>query len=263
LVIQKIGAKAKFSVLGPVNLAMDYYEAGRPDDAIRLLRDALPRQEANLGPEHPRTLRTQFNLALVHRDSGRVDDAVGLLREALGIAQRKHGTESALAQQILNDLAVAHLAAGHPGEAVAILEELLKLRKDKLGPDHPVALTTANNLVRAYLDARRWTEAAAIARPCLEARLRKQPDDWLRYHTMSQLGAALAGAAKYAEAEPLLIAGYEGLKAREARIPVPSRKLLAAAAARIVPFYEAWGRPDQTARWRQRLGQPDPRASKP
>ena len=50
--------------------------------------------------------------------------------------------------------------------------------------------------VRAYLDARRWTEAAAIARPCLEARLRKQPDDWLRYHPMSQLGAALAGAAK-------------------------------------------------------------------
>ena len=64
---------------------------------------------------------------------------------------------------------------------------------------------------------------------------------------MSQLGAALAGQKKDQEAEPLLIDGYEGLKARQTKIPAPSRGQLTTAAARIVPFSEAWGKPDQAA----------------
>jgi hypothetical protein len=35
---------------------------------------------------------------------------------------------------------------------------------------------------------------------------------------LSQLGAALAGQKKYAEAEQLLLQGYQGLKARESKI---------------------------------------------
>jgi hypothetical protein len=55
------------------------------------------------------------------------------------------------------------------------------------------ARSHTNNLVRAYLDARRWADAEAEAHRCLEARIRKTPDDWLRFHTTSQLDAALAG----------------------------------------------------------------------
>ena len=36
---------------------------------------------------------------------------------------------------------------------------------------------------------------------------------------MSQLGEALSGQGRYAEAEPLVVGGYEGMKAREAKIP--------------------------------------------
>ena len=63
----------------------------------------------------------------------------------------------------------------------------------------------------------------------------------MRFHTMSQLGAALAGQKKYAEAEPLLIDGYDGMKAREAKIPAPAKKDLAAAAARIVTLLRGVG----------------------
>ena len=45
------------------------------------------------------------------------------------------------------------------------------------------------------------------------------PDDWSRFNTMSQLGGALLGQGRYAEAEPLVIEGYEGMKARAAKIP--------------------------------------------
>src|SRR5262249_9555418 len=128
-------------------------------------------------------------------------------------------------------------------------------RKQKRGPDHPFTLLSTDGLVKAYLSARRWAEAEALARACLQARTGKQPQDWSRFHTMSLLGVALAGQKNYAAAEPLLIEGYQGLKARLASIPAPARGQLAAAAARIVPFYESWGKPDKAAGWRKTLDQ--------
>ena len=99
----------------------------------------------------------------------------------------------------------------------------------------------------------RWIEAEPLLRECLRLREKKGPDDWFYYLTQSQLGAALAGQKRHAEAEPLLVRGYEGLKAREAKIAAPRRTDVAEATARIVPFYAAWGKPDKADEWRKRL----------
>ena len=47
--------------------------------------------------------------------------------------------------------------------------------------------------------------------------------------------------------------GYKGMKARERQIPATSRDRLAEAAGRIVALYDAWGRPEEAARWRAKL----------
>ena len=60
----------------------------------------------------------------------------------------------------------------------------------------------------------------------------------------------LLGQKTYAEAEPLLLAGYEGMKAREAKVPKPR---LTQAGERIVKLYEAWGQPEKAAEWRAKL----------
>jgi eukaryotic-like serine/threonine-protein kinase len=49
------------------------------------------------------------------------------------------------------------------------------------------------------------------------------------------------------EAEPLILQGYEGMKAREAKIPAPAKKRLAEAAERVVKLYEVWGRKNKAA----------------
>ena len=46
-----------------------------------------------------------------------------------------------------------------------------------------------------------------------------EPDASWKFNTKSLLGGALLGQKKFAEAEPLLLAGYEGLKLREKTIP--------------------------------------------
>jgi hypothetical protein len=58
---------------------------------------------------------------------------------------------------------------------------------------------------------------------------------------------------KYSEAEPLLRQGYEGMKARESKIPAPSKKRLIDAGTRIIELYDAWGKKDKAAEWQARL----------
>jgi hypothetical protein len=100
-------------------------------------------------------------------------------------------------------------------------------------------------------------EAEAILRECLAIRAKVQPDDWTTFNARSLLGGSLLGQKKYAEAEPLIVSGYEGLKAREARIPPQWRKpRLTEAAQRVVRFYEEWGKNDKAAEWRTRLAKP-------
>jgi hypothetical protein len=67
----------------------------------------------------------------------------------------------------------------------------------------------------------------------------------------------LLGQGKYREAEPLVVSGYDGLKAREAKIPVTEKTRLREAAERVVRLYESWGKPERAAAWRAKLGLAD------
>jgi tetratricopeptide (TPR) repeat protein len=158
----------------------------------------------------------------------------------------------------MNNLATAYLDAGRIDEAITLHEEALKIKRAILDPGDLTTLSTMDGLASAYLAAKRWTEAERISLECLKLRDKDQPgSEGRRFHTMSQLGAALAGQRRYAEAEPLLIQGYEGLERREADMPGWTRWYLAQAVARIVPFYEAWGKPGKAAEWRKKLGKPN------
>ena len=81
-------------------------------------------------------------------------------------------------------------------------------------------LTYMNNLGRAYL-ASEPALAEPVLREALAGWMRKARDDWHTYEAASLLGGFLLIRKDYAGAEPYLLQGYEGLKAREARIPAP------------------------------------------
>jgi eukaryotic-like serine/threonine-protein kinase len=102
----------------------------------------------------------------------------------------------------------------------------------------------------------KWTEAEPILRECLAIREKFGLDQWTTFNTRSLLGGALLGQKKYAEAERLIVSGYEGMKAREAKIAPPGRPSLTDAAGRVVKLYEAWGKKDKAAEWRAKLAKP-------
>src|SRR5690606_7848099 len=72
---------------------------------------------------------------------------------------------------------------------------------------------------------------------------------WYKPDVQSALGAALAGQRNFDAAEPLLIAGYEGLR----DLPETPPAHLRVAVERLVAFCVESGRKDEAAAWRQRL----------
>jgi hypothetical protein len=109
---------------------------------------------------------------------------------------------------------------------------------------------------RVFLQFGQFAEAEKILRACLALRQKLQPDIWTTFDIQALLGGSLLGQKKYAEAEPLLVQGYEGLKAREATIPAASKKFLTEAVERLVQLYEATGQPEKAKEWRAKLPPP-------
>ena len=100
--------------------------------------------------------------------------------------------------------------------------------------------------------------AEPLLRECLAIREKAQPDDWTTFNTRSMLGSALCGQKKYAEAEPLLFKGYEGMKQREEKIPKEAKVRLVETVDRLIELYAATNKPDEAAKWRaERAKYPD------
>jgi hypothetical protein len=151
------------------------------------------------------------------------------------------------------NLAMCYRGTGQAARAVPLFQRALAVYRTRPGMEDEGTLTTMNQLAAAYVDARDYPGAERLLRECLDIRTRIGPDAWQRFHTMSQLGAALAGQKRWADAEPLLTDGYRGLKDREAKIPEVLRKVVAEAAARVVSLYEDWGKPGKATSWREKL----------
>ena len=188
--------------------------------------------------------------------------AESLFCQALEGYRQIQGPDGALTLDLTLDLANLLDQAGRDPEAELLFRVGLEAARKRFGADDP---RTAGILaVRGLSLVRRgqWTEAEAILRECLAIREKVQPDEWTTFNTRSLLGGSLLGQKKYAEAEPLIVSGYEGMKAREARIPPPGMPRFTDASERVVKLYEAWGKPDKAAEWRAKVAKPSAAAGK-
>ena len=105
------------------------------------------------------------------------------------------------------------------------------------------------------LRQKKWTEAESTLRECLALRQKRAPDAWSTFNAMSLLGGALLGQKKYADAEPLLVAGYEGLKQRARTIPPAGKPRLGEALDRLIEFAIATNRADDAKKWQAEKAQ--------
>jgi tetratricopeptide (TPR) repeat protein len=237
-------------------LASVYQSVGRYAEAIPLFERVLRRREAMLGPVHSETLASRRYLGNVYRESGRWAEAAALYKGCVERYVSAFGPGHPEALDSRRYLAEAYEELGRWAEAEPLLRKNVARRRQANDSDGhlPEDLTSLGVNLAAQ---RKWSEAESVWRECLAIHEKSAPDGWSRFTAMSRLGEALLSQGRHAEAGALIVAGYEGLKARLAAIPASDVPWLAEAAMRVVQLLEATGPPEHAARWRSRLGLAD------
>jgi tetratricopeptide (TPR) repeat protein len=148
-------------------------------------------------------------------------------------------------------LAATYLAVSQPDKALPLFHKALAAWRRRLGLDHPQLAGSLSSVGRELVMHGHYAEAEKVLREGLGIYERKLPNDWRTFNTKSTLGGSLLGQQKYAEAEPLLQQGYEGMKACGKTIPPANQPFRTEALERLVQLYDAWGKKDQADQWRK------------
>ena len=150
----------------------------------------------------------------------------------------------------MTDMADSYLALGKSERRSSWLGKYASARRPKDGRpslDYAYALATLGKML---VVRNACTEAEPILREALAIREVMLPNDWRTFNTKSLLGRALVGQKKYAEAEPLLRAGYEGTKLRAETMSPFRRYYLRETLDCLIALAEATGKADQAKAWK-------------
>ena len=134
-----------------------------------------------------------------------------------------------------------------------VVPELLVRARASFPEDNPQLAILLSSCGRSLMTLKRWNEAEPLLRECSSIREKSQPDDWLTFRTSLMLGSCLLGQGKFEDAEPYLLAGYQGLVQREPLIPKQIRIGLTESLERLVNLYNAWQKPEPAEEWRKKL----------
>jgi hypothetical protein len=66
------------------------------------------------------------------------------------------------------------------------------------------------------------------------------------------LGSSLAAQGRFAEAEPLLVDGYNGMTGQTEQIPFEFRSTVDRTLQQIVQMYDRWEKPEKATAWRNK-----------
>ncbi len=246
------------------NLALVLREEGKLGEAETKQREALAIWRNRFGPEHPQVATALNNLATVFREENKLAEAETTQTEALAMSRKLLGDEHPNTARALHNQAGIVRRQGKLEAAETMLREALAARRNMLGSEHPDVATSLEDLAEVLREAGKVDEVEALLRECLSIREKRLPDRWPTFSARSALGENLIARKNYAEAELLLISGYNGLNERQAKIPAGSKQCFKQAIQRLIRLYEETARPDTAAEWKQRLGEvtkPTPEAT--
>jgi tetratricopeptide (TPR) repeat protein/tRNA A-37 threonylcarbamoyl transferase component Bud32 len=234
-----------------------YYQRGDLTSAERTFRDVVAIRRSHLGESHPRTLEAVNNLAIVLDTQGDYETAERLYRSAVAGLREQLGDHdyTADAMQSLatlldqrSDNAEPAVAAGLIAEAKELYFESLDMYRRLLSDDHPRVGTALENL-GGYLcmrgDPERGLELLEEAIPIYERV--HTAEDYRLHYARSTYGKCLTFAGEYQRAEQVLLDALAGVGTARG----DEDAYTASVRRRVVALYEAWGRPDRAALYRE------------
>lgn len=260
LLIRNIEARRR--ILGPehpdtlssmFDLANDYLDQGKYTRAEPLFRQLYEGWRHTLGPEDRNTLLALGGLAVALDNQGHYAQAEPLFKQVVETMRRVLGPEEVDTMWETVNLGEVYESLGKYDLAQTDDTEALAELRHVQGPEDPETLNAEADLALDDFSLGKFAQAEPLAREALEKDKKVRPDDVQRFFAESLLGASLTGEKKYAEAEPLLLDGYQGMVTRKVKIlDVPGLRNLDRAREWIVQLYLASGKPAKAAEWKNK-----------
>lgn len=245
---------------GPENMYTLAYENGLVQTLYSLggFAEAEPLAVRNqetlkrvFGEDNQWTITSAKTLGLIYGAEGRFKEAEPILLKVLEDTRRVQGAEHLNVATATTYLGVLYQDEGKNDLAEQTLTEALALDRKRLQPGELATRTCLTALARLRLTQRKYAEAESLLREAMNGSGNQNTQIWDTFDRQSLLGASLLGQSKFAEAEPLLLSGYEGLKKQSPAISIDAN--LPEAGQRLVQLYTAWGKAAQAEDWRRQL----------
>ncbi|HRX83742.1 MAG TPA: serine/threonine-protein kinase [Phycisphaerae bacterium] len=183
-----------------------YYNLSAFGAAAEQYATALRLWEAELGPDHPDTLKAVNNLGQSLQHLQRTDEAEALYRRALEGRVRVLGEGDPAALASMNNLANLLRGTGRMEEAEALLRRALAAQLRVLGATHKDTLITTGNLAALLLKRGELDEAVGLYRQVHETcRRTLGADHVMTLQAASRLAEALRRTDALVEAETLQV----------------------------------------------------------
>jgi eukaryotic-like serine/threonine-protein kinase len=256
-ILPRLGADHPTSLNILDNLARMYRAFSRTAEAVSLAEQVRDIRVMTLGAHHPDTIYTLMNLGSAYQAAGEPKKALAIFQQAAAGLEKRDFAHAA-ARLIVWNLCVCLEQFERFKEADHWQQKWLAAAKKRDGPD---SLAYADELAKVGGDLvarNRHVVAEPFLRESAAILQNKQPESLTNFLAQSLLGEVLLEQKTYANAEPLLIQGFEGLKAREGQMPpLYARHRVIEAGQRIVRLYEVWGKAEKAAEWRTKLLNPN------
>jgi tetratricopeptide (TPR) repeat protein len=241
-----LGAEHRDTLQSMIGLGAALDEVGQLEDAESLLNDAVDRCRRALGEDDPLTLDAQAARGETLQTLRRYDEAEPLLRQTLSVQQRvlPEGDEQILTT--MSSLAVCLRVQGKLEEAEVASKDFFDLARRVKGPTHPATMSAMNGLGLLLSDRQKWEEALAVHQELLAIGERALPSD--HFHLAlyrGNVGDCLVKLGRDREAEPLLLASYDGLRGSLGQ----DRNFTERRLDRVYRFYYKTGQLDEADRF--------------
>ncbi len=241
-----LGAADPITTKNMTALAFAYAFTGKLDLAVPLCEELIL-IDTCLRPDGPLDDGKLLFFGSVYQRAGKFELAMRVYEELL---EYNEATTYGNRIHIVSRLREVYARVGRFNKSETMVRELLA-HFNKQEPGSARILQIRKELAFTLLRQKRYTDAELELRESLA--INGIGNSAIIFPTKSFLGEALLGQKKYADAEPLLIAGYKGFKSgaylsRSWSDPDPIAIL-----EQLVQLYEATGQMDKAAEWRQKL----------
>jgi tetratricopeptide (TPR) repeat protein len=224
----------------PIRAILHLFEV-LPLHFSRLTVDALPALVAVQHGNDPNLLLVDLDccfdsqLTGGYQAAGAPEQALPLFEEAaMGIEKQQF--QYMHAGRLVGNLADCYERLKQFDRAETWRRKWLAVVREHAGTSSIAFAAELDSVSQNLLLQKKWPDAESLLRDSLAIREELEPRSWATANTKSLLGSALLWQDKHADAERILIAGYEGLKADEQAIPRSARRTLPHAIQQLIAF---------------------------